>query len=186
MRTSATGARYPQKSHRHLFASSAMKFQFMAEHQRDYPVTTMCRALEVSVSGYCYSRQGNCSPCHCSRTVRESLPSHGSSVYVQLRLIPTAFRLTIRAISSAVFSSWQCLWYTHLLLISSFPPRAVGMEWSVSSRSPSLRYSPHRGHSPFGCSKVSLSRFPSRGDPLISYTSREDFHHTDSLFPSLW
>ena len=29
-----------------------MKFQFMAEHQRDYPVTTMCRALEVSVSGY--------------------------------------------------------------------------------------------------------------------------------------
>ncbi len=29
-----------------------MKFQFMAEHQRDYPVTTMCCALEVSVSGY--------------------------------------------------------------------------------------------------------------------------------------
>jgi len=29
-----------------------MKFQFMAEHQRDYPVTAMCRALEVSVSGY--------------------------------------------------------------------------------------------------------------------------------------
>ena len=24
----------------------------MSEHQRDYPVTTMCRALEVSVSGY--------------------------------------------------------------------------------------------------------------------------------------
>ena len=24
-----------------------MKFQFMAEHQRDYPVTAMCRALEV-------------------------------------------------------------------------------------------------------------------------------------------
>ena len=29
-----------------------MKFQVMAEHQRDYPVTAMCRALEVSVSGY--------------------------------------------------------------------------------------------------------------------------------------
>jgi hypothetical protein len=29
-----------------------MKFQVMAEHQRDYPVTTMCRALEVSESGY--------------------------------------------------------------------------------------------------------------------------------------
>jgi hypothetical protein len=29
-----------------------MKFQCMAEHQWDYPVTTMCCALEVSVSGY--------------------------------------------------------------------------------------------------------------------------------------
>lgn len=29
-----------------------MKFQFMAEHHQDYPVATMCRALEVSVSGY--------------------------------------------------------------------------------------------------------------------------------------
>jgi len=29
-----------------------MKFHFMAEHHQDYPVATMCRALEVSVSGY--------------------------------------------------------------------------------------------------------------------------------------
>jgi len=28
-----------------------LKFQFIAEHQQEYPVTTMCRALEISVSG---------------------------------------------------------------------------------------------------------------------------------------
>jgi putative transposase len=29
-----------------------MTYQFMAEHRQEYPITTMCRALEVSVSGY--------------------------------------------------------------------------------------------------------------------------------------
>jgi putative transposase len=29
-----------------------MKYQFMAEHQQEYPITTMCRVFEVSVSGY--------------------------------------------------------------------------------------------------------------------------------------
>jgi len=29
-----------------------MKYQFMAEHCGDYPVTVMCHVLEVSVSGY--------------------------------------------------------------------------------------------------------------------------------------
>lgn len=29
-----------------------MKFQFIAEHQQEYPVTIMCHVLEVSVSGY--------------------------------------------------------------------------------------------------------------------------------------
>jgi putative transposase len=29
-----------------------MTYQFMAEHRQEYPMTTMCRALEVSVSGY--------------------------------------------------------------------------------------------------------------------------------------
>ena len=29
-----------------------MKYQFMAEHRHEYPITTMCRVLEVSVSGY--------------------------------------------------------------------------------------------------------------------------------------
>jgi transposase InsO family protein len=29
-----------------------MKYQFVAEHRQEYPITTMCRVLEVSVSGY--------------------------------------------------------------------------------------------------------------------------------------
>lgn len=34
-----------------------MKFQFIAQHQQEYPVTVMCEALEVSVSGYYAWRQ---------------------------------------------------------------------------------------------------------------------------------
>lgn len=34
-----------------------MKYQFIAEHQEEYPVTLMCKVLEVSVSGYYASRQ---------------------------------------------------------------------------------------------------------------------------------
>jgi putative transposase len=29
-----------------------MKYQFIAEHRHEYPVSTMCRVLEVAVSGY--------------------------------------------------------------------------------------------------------------------------------------
>ena len=29
-----------------------MKYQFIAEYQQEYPITTLCRVLEVSVSGY--------------------------------------------------------------------------------------------------------------------------------------
>lgn len=29
-----------------------MKYQFVAEHQQEYPITLMCQVLEVSVSGY--------------------------------------------------------------------------------------------------------------------------------------
>jgi putative transposase len=29
-----------------------MKYRFIAQHQQEYPVTTMCQMLEVSVSGY--------------------------------------------------------------------------------------------------------------------------------------
>lgn len=34
-----------------------MKYQFMAIHQQDYPIKTLCRVLEVSVSGYYAWRQ---------------------------------------------------------------------------------------------------------------------------------
>jgi putative transposase len=29
-----------------------MKYDFIAQHHQEYPVTTMCQVLEVSVSGY--------------------------------------------------------------------------------------------------------------------------------------
>ena len=44
--------RYSVRSNQHLLASSAMKYQFMAEYRQEYPITTMCRVLSVSVSGY--------------------------------------------------------------------------------------------------------------------------------------
>src|SRR5690242_300613 len=52
IRSGETGAGYIKKSHKHLFARKAMKYQFMAQHRHEYPVTLMCRVLEVSVSGY--------------------------------------------------------------------------------------------------------------------------------------
>jgi transposase-like protein len=45
-----TGARHTKKSSRHLFARPAMNCYFMAEHRHEYPMTIMCRVLEVSVS----------------------------------------------------------------------------------------------------------------------------------------
>ena len=42
MRAGSTGARHLKKSHQHLLAQPAMKYQFMAEHCGDYPVTVMC------------------------------------------------------------------------------------------------------------------------------------------------
>src|SRR5207248_7450712 len=38
--------------YRHLFAQPALKYRFIAEYQHEYPITVMCRVLEVSVSGY--------------------------------------------------------------------------------------------------------------------------------------
>lgn len=29
-----------------------MKYQFLATHQQEYPIKTMCRVLEVAMSGY--------------------------------------------------------------------------------------------------------------------------------------
>ena len=40
-----------KKSYRHLLAQPAMTYQFIAEHRQEYPITVMCRVLEVSVSG---------------------------------------------------------------------------------------------------------------------------------------
>jgi len=34
-----------------------MKYQFIAEHEGEYPVTLMCQVLGVSVSGYYASRK---------------------------------------------------------------------------------------------------------------------------------
>ena len=52
MRAGSAGARHLKKSHQHLLAQPAVKYQFIAEHCGDYPVTVMCHVLEVSVSGY--------------------------------------------------------------------------------------------------------------------------------------
>src|SRR5215467_700238 len=43
---------FPGKGHQHLLAHPALKYAFVAEHCRDYPVTVMWFVLEVSVSGY--------------------------------------------------------------------------------------------------------------------------------------
>src|SRR5205807_7443616 len=45
------GARHLKKSSQHLLTGVAMKYAFIREHQRDYPISTMCRVLEVAVSG---------------------------------------------------------------------------------------------------------------------------------------
>jgi hypothetical protein len=41
-----------KKSARHLFAHTAIRYQFIADHQQEYPITVMCEVLEVSVSGF--------------------------------------------------------------------------------------------------------------------------------------
>jgi putative transposase len=40
------------RSYRHLLAHPGMRFPFIAEHSQQYPVTLLCQALDVSVSGY--------------------------------------------------------------------------------------------------------------------------------------
>ena len=46
------GTRCIKKSYRHLFTTPGMRYQFIAENLHEYPVRVMCRALEVSESGY--------------------------------------------------------------------------------------------------------------------------------------
>jgi putative transposase len=40
------------RSARHLFAQSALSYPFIAEQAKEYPVSTLCRVMQVSVSGY--------------------------------------------------------------------------------------------------------------------------------------
>ena len=65
------GARHPKKSYRHLFAQPALKYRFIAEYQHEYPITVMCRVLEVEVGWIlCLAQTGSqsaqprrCGPC---------------------------------------------------------------------------------------------------------------------------
>ena len=41
-----------KKSRSYLCAEPAVKFHFIQAHRREYPIALMCRALEVSESGY--------------------------------------------------------------------------------------------------------------------------------------
>ncbi len=43
------GARYFKKSSQHLLTGVQMKYQFIATYQQDYPISTMCRVLQVEV-----------------------------------------------------------------------------------------------------------------------------------------
>jgi transposase-like protein len=40
-----------EKGHHHLCAETAMKYQFIADHSHEFPITRMCRVLAVSTSG---------------------------------------------------------------------------------------------------------------------------------------
>lgn len=51
-RTAADGARYPKKSRAHLRIGLPMKFGFVDEHRRLWPVRVICAVLGLSVSGY--------------------------------------------------------------------------------------------------------------------------------------
>jgi putative transposase len=46
------GSRHLKKSARHLFARPELSYPFVQEHSQQYPVSTMCRVMQVSVSGY--------------------------------------------------------------------------------------------------------------------------------------
>jgi hypothetical protein len=43
---------FAEESHQHLLPGCQMKYQFIAQHGQQYPISTMCRVLEVAVSGF--------------------------------------------------------------------------------------------------------------------------------------
>jgi hypothetical protein len=89
------------------------------------------------------------------KTVRETFTSYRSSLYSVI--LPTVlttpakwhypylfleFRLWSRLPSVFVFLWWQCLCRACRLLISSFPPRLLGITWSISITESYLKNSP--------------------------------------------
>jgi hypothetical protein len=56
-----------------------MKYRFIIEHSRDYPVTSMCQALEVSASGYYAWKQR---PPSAHQRADDGLKSHIGSIHV--------------------------------------------------------------------------------------------------------
>src|SRR6187401_421107 len=53
----AHGARHPKKSHRLLRQAERVTFAFIAAEKAHFPVRVLCRALEVSASGYYAAQQ---------------------------------------------------------------------------------------------------------------------------------
>ena len=68
-----------------------MKYQFIAAHQREYPVKTMCRILEVAVSGYFAWLRRRARPAAAARRMR----GWGSVLCASIR--PTARSMAVRA-----------------------------------------------------------------------------------------
>lgn len=68
---------------------------------------------------------------------------------VRLRLGSISTGLVPNCLSFAVFSSWQCRCNACKLSHLSLPPLALGVIWSISIRSSSLKNSPQWVHLPF-------------------------------------
>ena len=63
------GERDSVRSAGHLLAQPALSFPFIAEHHHDYPITVLCKTLEVSESGY-YARIRREPSQHCREDAR--------------------------------------------------------------------------------------------------------------------
>jgi putative transposase len=65
----AAGARHIKKSAGHLLARPALTFPFIAEQSQQYPITLLCKTLEVSESGY-YAWKNREPSQHCREDAR--------------------------------------------------------------------------------------------------------------------
>ena len=59
-----------KKSADHLLTRPELRYAFIAKHTSQYPVSTMCRVLEVSVSGYYDSTLQYLSPVTCEQQMK--------------------------------------------------------------------------------------------------------------------